>query len=299
MSSETAPAAAALAPEAALLDDFSFEITGKDVRKLEEARAVIPPGTRINITFLGNETLAMRIEAAKAVRQYGFTPVPHLSARRIGSEQALEEFLAALRAAGACDNLFAIAGDPAEPQGPYPDALSLLRSGKLEQFGTNRVSIAGYPEGHPGIPDDVLWAALTDKATVLHARNLDDGIITQFGFDADGVLDWVEQVRGKGITLPVRIGVAGPAGVRRLLSYASRFGISTSAGIARKYGLSLTNLVGTAGPDKFIRQLAESYDSGRHGQIKLHFYTFGGIKATADWISAFQGVSGHYRVTEQ
>jgi hypothetical protein len=33
----------------------------------------------------------------------------------------------------------------------------------------------------------------------------------------------------------------GPAGVRRLLRYAARFGVSTSAGIARKYGLSLTS----------------------------------------------------------
>lgn len=298
MSSETVPEAVAPSPETGLLDDFSLEMTGKDIRKLEEARRTIPPGTRINITFLGNEDLGMRIEAAKAVKRCGFTPVPHFSARRIGSEQALEEFLAALQATGASERLFAVAGDPAEPQGPYPDALSLLRSGKLEQFGTTAVSVAGYPEGHPDIPDDVLWAALTDKAAVLHAKNLDDSIITQFGFDGDAVLSWVERVREEGIALPVRIGVPGPAGVRRLLAYASRFGVSTSAGIAKKYGLSLTSLMGTAGPDKFIRQLADRYDTSRHGQVKLHFYTFGGIAATAEWISAFQGASERDRMAE-
>ncbi|MGI8449815.1 MAG: hypothetical protein ACR2MP_22085 [Streptosporangiaceae bacterium] len=31
------------------------------------------------------------------------------------------------------------------------------------------------------------------------------------------------------------------------------FDVGTSAGIARKYGLLLTNLRGTAGPDRFIR----------------------------------------------
>lgn len=278
----------AWSPEAALLEDFSLEMTGKDIPRLEEARGVIPPGTRLNVTFLGNEDLDMRVAAARAVREYGFTPVPHVSARRIASEQALEEFLAALAVIGASEHLFVVAGDPAEPEGPYPDALSLLRSDKLRQYGVRRVSIAGYPEGHPSIAGDVLWAALAEKAAQLHGQELGDSIITQFGFDAGAVLDWAEQVRGQGVTLLIRIGVPGPAGVRRLLSYAKRFGVSTTAGIAKKYGLSLTNLMGTAGPDHFIRELAESYDPARHGQLKLHFYTFGGLKATSEWISSFQ-----------
>jgi len=181
-----------------------------------------------------------------------------------------------------------VAGDPAEPQGPYPDALSLVRSGRLQRFGAQGISVAGYPEGHPQIPGDVLWRALADKAAALGVLARGDSIITQFGFDADTVLSWVARVRQKGITLPVRVGVPGPTGVRRLLSYASRFGVSTSAAIARKYGLSLTNLVGTAGPDRFVRELADGYDSGRHGNIKLHFYTFGGLAATSDWIREFR-----------
>ncbi len=274
--------------EATLLADFSLEMTGKDTGNLAEARGAIPPGTRINITFLGHEDLALRLAAARAVRDYGFTPVPHISARRIESEQALTEFLAALAAIGASENLFVVAGDPAQPAGPYSDALSLLRSGKLEQYGVRRVSVAGYPEGHPDIAGDVLWTALADKASHLYQLELGDSIITQFGFDAEAVLNWAEQVRGRGVTLPIRIGVPGPAGVKRLLSYAKRFGVATSAGIARKYGLSLTGLVAAAGPDRFLRELADRYDPARHGEIKLHFYTFGGLAATAEWISEFR-----------
>ena len=66
-----------------LLDDFSMEMTGKDIAKVENAASVIPPGTRINVTFLENEDLAMRVDAAEAVKRLGFTPVPHISARRI------------------------------------------------------------------------------------------------------------------------------------------------------------------------------------------------------------------------
>lgn len=72
--------------------------------------------------------------------------------------------------------------------------------------------------------------------------------------------------------------------VKRLLSYAGRFGVSTSAGIAKKYGLSLTNLLGTAGPDNFVTELAEAYAPERHGEVKLPSYTFGGLAATACWV---------------
>lgn len=269
-----------------LLDDFSLEMTGKDVAHLEEARGTIPPGTRINITFLGNEPPELRLRAARAAARLGFVPVPHLSARRLRSRAEAAEFLAALREAGAAEDVFVVGGDPAVPQGPYADALSLLRSGLLQEYGVRHVGVSGYPEGHPAIGEPVLWSAIEEKAAVLREQGLAGSVITQFGFDVEPVLRWVEDLRERGVDLPVRVGVPGPAGVRRLLSYATRFGVGTGAGIARKYGFSLTNLMGTAGPDRFVRSLAERYDAGRHGDLGLHFYTFGGIAATADWVAA-------------
>ena len=213
-------------------------------------------------------------------------PVPHVSARRLHSQAMLEEFLAALQDLGATD-LLVVGGDPATPHGPYADSVAVMGSGLLQRYGVRHVGIAGYPEGHPAISTPALWAALVDKATLLREQRLPGAIITQFGFDADPVLDWVEAVRARGIDLPIRVGVPGPVGVRRLVRYAVRFGIGTSAGIAKKYGFSITNLVGTAGPDLFIRDLARRYDVQRHGEVKLHFYTFGGLAATAEWIAAF------------
>lgn len=281
----TVPATAGIA---ALLDDFSLEITGKDADKLEEASDTIPPGTRVNVTFLGNENLHMRLTAARTARRLGFVPVPHISARRLESQSVLEEFLTALGADGTGESVFVVAGDPAEPLGPYGDALAVLKSGLLKPYGVRHVSLSGYPEGHPGISDPDLWSALEAKAAALREQQIPGAIITQFGFDVAPVLSWIEAVRDRGIDLPVRIGVPGPAGVRRLLSYAGRFGVGTSAGIAKKYGFSLTNLVGTAGPDRFIHALAAGYDPGRHGEVRLHFYTFGGLLATAEWIAKFR-----------
>lgn len=280
----TAPSAVSTS----LLEDFSLEMTGKDVPKLQEAGGSIPRGTRINVTFLGNENLRMRVDAARAVKRLGFVPVPHISARRLGSRPEFEEFLAALRAEGACDNVFSVGGDPTRPEGPYQDSLALIESGLLTEYGVRHVGISGYPEGHPAISEDILWAALRSKSEALAAQGLDGSVITQFGFDVDPVQAWIEQVRDRGIAIPIRIGVPGPAGVRRLMSYAARFGVGTSASIARKYGLSITNLMGTAGPDRFLGALAEGYDRGRHGDIKIHFYTFGGLRATSEWIARFR-----------
>ena len=282
---------------AALFDDYSLEMTGKDVEDLDGARGTIPPGTRINVTCLGSEDLEMRLAAARAVKGFGFTPVPHISARRLASRAMLEEFLSALRAEGLADTVFVVGGDPTQPQGPYEDALTVLESGLLQQYGVRHVSVSGYPEGHPDIADPLLWSAIVRKSALLKDRQLPGGVITQFAFDVDPVLTWIEAVRGRGVDLPIRIGVPGPAGVRRLMRYAARFGVGTSAGIVKKYGLSLTNLMGTAGPDHFLRALAAGYDPRRHGEVKLHFYTFGGLRATAEWISDFRA-PGELRLQE-
>jgi methylenetetrahydrofolate reductase (NADPH) len=113
-------------------------------------------------------------------------------------------------------------------------------------------------------------------------------VVTQFGFDASRVLAWLADARARGISLPVWVGVSGPAGVRLLLLYASRCGVAVTAPVAREYGFSLTDLTATAGPDRFIRALAAGYDPRLHGEVRLHFNAFSGFAATAEWISRFR-----------
>lgn len=269
-----------------ILDGFSLEMTGKDVPSLDQARTLLPAGTRVNVTYLGNENFEMRRTAIRAVAGWGLTPVPHISSRRLPSRQALEEFLAALREDGTQHEVFVVGGDPAQPEGPYSSSLDVIHSGLLEQYGVGSVSISGYPEGHPDITDNLLWSAIASKSREITQRGIVGNVITQFSFDVDAVVAWIEQARTRGITLPIRVGVPGPAGVKRLLTFAGRFGVASSAGIARKYGLSLTNLLSTAGPDRFIRQLSERLDE-HHGEVRLHFYTFGGLQTTAAWVREF------------
>lgn len=274
-----------------LLHDFSLEMTGKDAPAVPAAARSLPAGTHVNVTALGSESPADRWAAASAVLEAGLVPVPHISARRLVDRAALETTLRELRSRGAASRLFVVGGDPASPEGPYSDSLDVLRSGLLEQYGATHVGIAGYPEGHPAISAPRLWDALEHKAEALTEHALTGEIITQFGFDTTPVLTWLADVRARGIGLPVRVGVPGPAGIKRLMAFAARFGVASSAGIARKYGLSLTNLLGTAGPDRFLSDLAAQLDPAVHGEVKVHFYTFGGVAATAEWVAAHRSRS--------
>jgi methylenetetrahydrofolate reductase (NADPH) len=275
----------------ALLADFSLDIpTGKGTGELEQARALIPPGTRVHLGFVDSEDLDTPVRAARDLRRSGFVPVPIIAARRLESQRMLGEYLARLQAADASQNVLIVGGDPARPLGPYPDAGSVIGSGLLERHGVEEVSVAGHPGGHPVVADSVLWSALEGKAAALGQRGLRASVITQFGFDANLALAWLAGLRARRLSLPVRVGVPGPASVQRLMAYASRCGVSVTAQSARDYGFSQADLTATAGPDRFIRALAAGYDARVHGEVKLHFYPFGRIETTATWINRFRGL---------
>jgi methylenetetrahydrofolate reductase (NADH) len=271
-----------------LLDHYSIEMTAKDVPNLEAAADIIPRGTKIPVTFLPGEDFPMRIAAARRVRELGFIPIPHISARRLKSQEELESFLAGLQREVGTDHAFVVAGDPPDPMGPYEDALAIIRSGLLARYGIRRVGISGYPEGHPDIGNDKLWQAKRAKQAAILERGHDFAVVTQFAFDAEPVLDWLVQVRKADVHALVRIGVPGPASVKRLLAFASRCGVGASTKVMKKYGMSITKLLTTAGPDRLIEDLAAGLDPKKHGEVLLHFYPFGGLRATAEWVRDFR-----------
>jgi methylenetetrahydrofolate reductase (NADPH) len=268
-----------------LIATYSIEMTAKD--GLRDAKDLIPPGTSVSITFLASETAPARVAAARQARGYGFPPRPHISARRIVSERELEAFLADLAAQARIDRAFVVAGDLAQPAGPYFDALAVIRSGLLAKYGVRHVGISGYPEGHPDFSGEKLWQALHDKHQALTDLGYTYDIVTQFGFDAKPVLDWLQKLRDAGFAAPVRVGVPGPASVKTLLRFAARCGVGASASVMAKYGVSITKLLNTAGPDALISELAAGIEPARHGDVFLHFYPFGGLARTARWVRDF------------
>ena len=127
----------------------------------------------------------------------------------------------------------------------------------------------------------------------IESRGMAPLIVTQFAFDADRVLDWLAELRRRGIDAPVRLGVPGPAGIKTLLRFAKRCGVGASASVMTKYGVSLSRLMGSAGPDRLVDSLAEGLGP-QHGPVRLHFYPFGGVARTVDWINDY--AARHSRV---
>lgn len=269
-----------------ITEGFSVEITAKDVEGLRAAAPLLPAETSVAVTFLPGEALEARLAAAKEVRALGFEPMPHFSARRIQSEDEFQSMVERMVAEANVRRCFAIAGDPPEPQGPYSETSMLIESGIFEANGIRTIGIAGHPQGHPNMTEDECFAVLDRKCGMILERGMTPLIVTQFGFDPDAFLRWLVDLRERGIDAPVRIGVPGPTSIKALLKFAARCGVEASASVMSKYGVSLANLLGSAGPDKMVDAFAAGF-SGEHGRVRLHFYPFGGLAKTAEWIAKY------------
>jgi len=273
-------------PRANMVDGYSLEMTAKETEGLREAAALIRPKTQIAITFLPGEEMDQRVEAAVLVRELGFEPIIHLSARRLESEAQLDKYLSDISTRAGVKRVFIIAGDPPEPEGPYSDSLQIIETGLLEKHGIEIVGVGGHPEGHPNVSRADLWVWMERKLAAVRSHGMVPLVVTQFAFDDAAIVEWIAQMRARGIDVPVRLGVPGPAGIKRLLGFAKRCGVGASASVMTKYGVSITNLIGSAGPDKLVGSLEKGLTE-QHGRVRLHFYPFGALAASAEWINDY------------
>lgn len=280
------PAPGSLRTEA-FINTFSLEVSAKAMPALRAEAARIPHGTTISIPYLASEDDDARLAAARMVRALGFEPMPHLSARRIGSAAALARFLERAAGEAGVARCLLIAGDVATPAGPFADSASIIQTGILEQSGIDVVGIGGHPEGHPVMSSDERWQALDGKCQAIEARGMAPLVVTQFAFDADTVLAWLDGLRARGINVPVLVGVPGPASITRLLRYAAMCGVGASASILARYGISIGRLIGTAGPEVFVDRLVRGLTSA-HGQVSPHFFPFGGVAPSLEWMAQYR-----------
>ncbi len=279
--SKTANGAAARI--ASFVDGFSLEATRPGASDVEELRHAAAPGTFVYLSALPRRPLDDVLSYARALRAAGFEPVPHLAARHVTSGAELSDLVARLVTECGVRRLLVIAGDQPLATGPFTNALDVIESGVLQRHGIVAIGISGYPEGHPRIGDDALDRALATKITSAEESGLKVHIVTQFGFDAQAILHWLERLRDLGFDQPVRIGMAGPTDLATLLRFARRCGVRAAAtGAARQAGL-LKHLFGISAPDDIVRTLASADDLG---DVKAHFFSFGGLGASARWAAA-------------
>lgn len=270
---------------------YSLEVTARDIPALAQAAPRIWPDAPIAIPYLPGESNEMRVAAARAVRRLGFEPMPHVSARRVASSAEFEEFLSQAVFDAGIERCLVVAGDRSSPLGPYPDSASMIATGMFERSGIKVVGVGGHPEGHRAMSEAQCWSVLESKCRSIEDRGMAPLIVTQFAFDADVVLSWLKELRTRGLDYPVRIGVPGPAGIATLARFAAQCGVGASASVLAKYGGALGRLLGTTGPDRFVDRLAAGLDK-EHGAVRLHFYPFGGVARTVDWIERYAARAG-------
>jgi methylenetetrahydrofolate reductase (NADPH) len=270
----------------AFMRGVSLEATRPTADDVAALAAVAPAGTHVYLSAVLTRPQEDVVAQAVRVRAAGLEPVPHLAVRNFRSADALRSFLDRLTGEAGVRRLLVIAGDRAEPAGPFHGALEAIDSGLITRGSIAEIGISGYPDGHPRIADHELDRLLAAKLEAASATGVKVHIVTQFCLDAAPILAWLARLRDLGIDLPVRVGLAGPTNLATLLRYARRCGVRASAqGLARNAGL-MKGLLGASAPDRIVRALAAANAGGRLGEVTPHLFSFGGIGATARWAAA-------------
>lgn len=265
---------------------FSIEATRPSAEDVAALAAIVAPGTQVYVSAVAHCPPAEIVDAAAMLRRAGLEPVPHLAVRNFADVPRLEDFLSRLRDDAGVRRLLVIAGDRDQPAGEFRRAVEVIDGGILQRHGIRDIGIAGYPDGHPRIPQHDLDVALADKIAAAEAVGIGVHVVTQFCFEPQTILAWVRRLRSFGIEHPVRIGLAGPTSLSTLLRFAKRCGVRASAqALARQTGL-MRQLFAMSAPDPLVRALAEARAGGLTGEVAPHFFSFGGISRSARWAQA-------------
>ncbi|RMH43989.1 MAG: methylenetetrahydrofolate reductase [Alphaproteobacteria bacterium] len=272
----------------AFLEHYSIEVMPRTAAKVEDFRALLPAGTRVYIAHIEGTPIEDMVATARRIAGEGFTVMPHFPARIIADEATLADWIARYQAEAGVTEALVLAGGSARPVGKFESSMQLLETGLFEKAGFRRLHVAGHPEGNrdidPAGGDANVMAALRWKQAYAARTDAEMAIVTQFAFDAAPVVAWADRLRAEGITLPIHVGIAGPAKLQTLIKYAIACGVGPSLKVLQKRARDVTKLVMPFTPDEVVAALAHHKATHPDTLIeRAHFFPLGGIKATAEW----------------
>jgi methylenetetrahydrofolate reductase (NADPH) len=182
--------------------------------------------------------------------------------------------------------VFVIAGDAAEPAGPYEGSAPFIRDLLSGDPGVARVGFAGYPDGHALIEPSVVAEQLVAKRDLLAEAGVDGWISTQMCFDGDRIRQWIVEQRAAGVSVPIRLGIPGVVDRTRLMTMGTRLGIGTSLRYLSKNRSTVMKLMAPGGYDPTDLVVAFADDAERLGIEALHSFTFNAVADTRAWQEA-------------
>jgi len=292
---DTGPAPVAADVEA-FLQGYSIEVMPRTAEKVEDFRALLPEGTRVYIAHIEGTPIEDMVATAKRLARDGYNVMPHFPARIIKDRATLADWIARYQGEAGVKQALLLAGGVTTPHGDFHSSMQLLESGEFDKAGFTRLHVAGHPEGNRDIDPDggdaAVMEALRWKQAFNDTTDAQMALATQFAFEAKPIIKWVNRLTAEGITLPVHIGIAGPAKLQTLIKFAIACGVGPSLKVLQKRAMDVTKLVLPYEPNEVIAELAAHKAANPDFGIEaVHFFPLGGIKTNATWAIANGGTA--------
>ncbi|MEM6481858.1 MAG: methylenetetrahydrofolate reductase [Pseudomonadota bacterium] len=272
----------------AFLDGYSIEVMPRTAEKVESFRDLLPEGTRVYVAHIEGTTIEDMVATAKRVAGEGYAVMPHFPARIIKDQATLEDWIDRYQGEAGVDQALLLAGGVASPHGEFDSSMQLMETGAFDRAGFKRLHVAGHPEGNRDIDPDGsmknVEEALRWKQAFAERTDAQMALATQFAFEAGPIIDWVNGMTEAGITLPVHIGIAGPAKLQTLIKFAIACGVGPSLKVLQKRAMDVSKLLLPYEPTDVLTELA-AYKAANpdFGIEQVHFFPLGGIKTNATW----------------
>ena len=271
------------------LNNFSIEVTPRAVSKIENLSELIPSGTLVYIAHIEGTPIEEMVKTAKKINQQGYATMPHFPARIIKDKKTLREWISKYQNEANVKSALLLGGGINKPYGEYDSSIQLIESELFDLAGFEKLYIAGHPEGNKDIDPDGstknIDQALLWKNEYKNRTDADMAITTQFCFDSKTVINWANDIKNKGIDIPIHIGIAGPAKLQTLLRYSIECGVGASIKILQKRALDLTKLLLPYKPTNILSELAKyKFNNPEFNIEKVHFFPLGGVKQVSKFV---------------
>lgn len=273
------------------LTGFSIEVMPRTAEKVESFQEILPEGTRVYIAHIDGTPFDEMLATAKRIIGEGFPVMPHFPARIIHDKAMLETWIKSYADVGV-DQALLLGGGLNAPKGDFADSMQLMETGLFDANGFRRLHVAGHPEGNKDIDPDggeaEIMKALLWKNAFQDRTDADMAIATQFCFESQPVIDWANRLSAAGVTLPIHIGVAGPAKLQTLIRFAMACGVGPSLRVLQRRAADLSKLLLPFTPEEILSELAAHKAANPDFNIaSVHVFPLGGIRKSAEFMDEF------------
>ncbi|GAA6207461.1 methylenetetrahydrofolate reductase [Cognatishimia sp. WU-CL00825] len=278
------------------LKGYSIEVMPRTAEKIADFRDHLPADTRVYIAHIDGTSITDMVATARRITDAGMTAMPHFPARIIADKAELQTWISMYQNEAGVEQALLLAGNNKEPKGDFHSSMQLLETGLFDKAGFKRLHVAGHPEGNKDIDPDggmtLVNEALHWKNNFRDTTDAEMAIVTQFCFEAQPIIEWANGLKDNGITLPIHIGIAGPAKLQTLIKFAIACGVGPSLKVLQKRAMDVTKLLLPYEPTDVVKALADHKAAHPDFNIQAaHFFPLGGIKTNAKWATDNGGSS--------